>query len=665
MTAGKIAPCHRVRQVVPEQIFIAQIISTEPIGDVKDQRDEHIFHHNHVDNAKKPIHVGKYETEGTELETRISTISNLASNEVTDGFKALLLARGHNVSDGDVAFARGMVEAWTASYDLGSPVVFAAECGFGKSTLLEVYLRHMTENNPHFGAIIVKQKKDEVEVLTNAINRSEGVRYRRAFAIRGFDPAAMTYKAYSRQFSRQAYFPVIVMTAEMFARQSSMRLLDRFSSFYDAMEQRRPRRLLVIDERPVLTRTHSMTVDDVNELIEDVREITHLSKHHDANANYREFLEYAQKLRAELEACEGRGRMEPIDLDYFLSDELRKLWSDQYEGERFDALATFESTVRYGGALHLRRGVSPAVTVSHSVYYEWTAYRPFILDATAATDPYYAAGKFTVIESPTPHQYGNVQFHVCSGENLSKSFFEAHPQSFEEAATMAKEIAAKHRKTMVVFYKEHLPQLESYLSDEIEAGSVITKHFDSGRASNEYKDCDAAVFLGWLLKGETYYPQVASAIHEKLLSFESRTDLTGVHYEDERVESFKVGEIVTERVQDVHRIRPRASQYPVNVYLFHRDQTIIDKIIRNFPGASRREFVPQRRLSGRVTHADNLIQFVSRMERGDRIKSKELYETIGVSQRQFSRIQEDPRVIAAMEEHGVERERTFFVKRAG
>ncbi|MBT2761873.1 hypothetical protein [Paenibacillus sp. ISL-20] len=601
------------------------------------------------------------------METRIDIAMN---NEVMDGFKSLLLARDHSVSDGDIAFAGGMVAAWNATENMDGPIVFAAECGFGKSTLLEIYLRHMTFNDPHFGAIVVKQKKDEVEALTNAINRNpdadgrEGIRYRRAFAIRGYDPLAMTYKSYSRQFSRQAYYPVIVMTAEMFARQSTMRLLDRFSSFYDRDEQRRPRRLLVIDERPVLTRTHSMSVDDVNQLIEDVREITHVSKHRDAAANYREFLGCAQRLRAELEACDGRGRIEPIDFEYFLPDDLRRLWSDSYDGDRYDALATFESTVRFGGAVHLRRGVDPVITVSHRIYYEWTAYRPFILDATAATDPYYAAGNFTVIESPTPHSYGNVQFYVCNGENLSKSFFESHPQSFEEAAAMVKEISAKHSKTMVVFYKEHLPQLESYLSDEIETGTVLTKHFDSGRATNDFKDCDAAVFLGWLLKGETYYPQVASAIYDELLSYDSYTDVSGVHYRDERVESFKLGEIVTERIQDVHRIRPRASTYPVSVYLFHRDEEIIRKIIGSFPGSSQREFIPQRRLSGRLTHADNLIDFLKVMERGSRVKSKEIYETIGMSQRQFSRIQEDPRVIAAMRESGVEKERTFYIKRA-
>lgn len=605
--------------------------------------------------------------------TRINIISNpaLKLSEVTDGFRALLLARGQSVTDGDIAFAEGITAAWSALSELESPVVFAAECGFGKSTLLEIYLRHMTAIDPHFGAIVVKQKKDEVEALTNAINQNmtsdgrEGVRYRRAFAIRGYDPVAMTYKSYSRQFSRQAYFPVIIMTAEMFARQSTMRLLDRFSSFYDSGEQRRPRRLLVIDERPVLTRTYSMSVDDVNQLIEDVREITHLSRHRDAAANYREFLDYAQRLRAELESCEGRGLVEPIDFDYFLPDDLRRIWSDNYEGDRFDALASFESTVRFGGAVHLRRGVDPVITVSHRVYYEWTAYRPFILDATAATDPYYAAGNFTVIESPTPHSYGNVYFNVCKGENLSKSFFESHPQSFEEAATMVKEISAKHRKTLVVFYKEHLPQLEGYLSDEIEAGMVVTKHFDSGRATNEFKDCDAAVFLGWLLKGETYYPQVSRAIYDELISYESYTDLTGVHYTDARVESFKVGEIVTERVQDVHRIRPRASAYPVSVYLFHRDEEIIRKIVDSFPGSNQREFIPQRKLSGRLTHADNLIDFFKAMKKGDRVKSKEVYEELGISQRQFSRIQNDPRVISVMDEYGVEKERTFFVKQAG
>lgn len=575
-----------------------------------------------------------------------------------------------------MAFTAGMVDAWNAPDDMDYPVVFAAECGFGKSTLLEVYLRHMAATDPHFGAIIVKQKKDEVEALTNAINRNDtaegrvGVRYRRAFAIRGFDPAVTSYESHRRQFNRQAYYPVVVMTAEMFARQSTMRVLDRFSSFYDHAEQRRPRRLLVIDERPVLVRTHSVSVEDVNRLIDDVRSIAFQTKlragataRREIDSDYREFLGYAQQLRANLEGCEGIGRMSPIDFDYTLPDSLRRLWSDLYEGEDFDALATFETTVRFGGTFYQRRGITPAVTVSHPVYYEWTAFRPFILDATAATDPYYAASNFIVMEAPSPHTYSNVQFHVCTGENLSKSFFENHHQSFEEAAGMVREIAEKHRRTMVVFYKEHLPQLESYLSDEIAAGRIVTKYFDSGRATNDYKDCDAAVFLGWLLKGDAYYPQVASAIYDELLSYESWVDITGVHYRDERVESFKVGELVTERIQDVHRIRPRSSDYPVSVYLFHRDGAMLSKIIDSFPGARRREFTPRRQLKGPSRNAANLIDYFSRMEPGERVKSKVVYVTLGIHRNTFASLLKDSVVLDAMQTLGIFKERTFYCRR--
>lgn len=613
----------------------------------------------------------------TELTTGITPILSSQRNEVIGRFKALLLARGNVVSDGDLAFASGMVAAWNAPDDMDHPVVFAAECGFGKSTLLEVYLRYMTATDPQFGAIVVKQKKDEVEALTNAINRNDsvepgrvGVRHRRAFAIRGYDPSVMSYESHRQQFSRQAYNPIVVMTAEMFARQSSMRVLDRFSSFYDRDEQRRPRRLLVIDERPVLTRTHSVSVEDINRLIEDVRVITHQpnqrmgsSARRGINRDFREFLSYAQKLRSNLEECEGRDRMPPIDFDYVLPDSLRRLWADHYEGVDFEALATFEGTVRYGGMIYLRRNITPVVTVSHRVYYEWTAFRPFILDATAATDPYYAAGNFVVMEAPNPHAYSNVQFHVCTGENLSKSFFENHHQSFEEVAGMVREIADKHRKTMVVFYKEHLPQLEGYLAEDIQAGRVVTKHFDSGRASNDYKDCDAAVFLGWLLKGEAYYPQVASAIYDELLSYESWVDMTGVHYRDTRVESFKVGELVTERIQDVHRIRPRSSDYPVSVYLFHRDEQVLGKIIGNFPGAHRREFIPRRQLKGPSKNVSNLIEFFRSMAPGSRVKSKEIYESLGIHRNTFASLQADGDVIEAMSALGVYRERTFYIKR--
>lgn len=593
-----------------------------------------------------------------------------ALTDITSEFTTVLQSRGHPVNDGDTEFIRLITSGWLSERSLTNPIVFAAECGFGKSTLLEIFLRYMTATDPYFGAIIVKQKRDEVEALSFALNRNlteegrEQVRYRRAFAVRGYDPLQITYKSYRRQFRHQSYFPVVIMTTEMLARQSTMQTLDRFSSFYDGDKQRRPRRLLIIDERPVITRNYSMSVDDINRLIGEVREIGH-RKYRDKEADYyREFLEYAQRLRHELEERTGMERIESVDFDYVLPEELRRDWCDSYDGDHFDALSTFESTVRFGGTVALRRGGRPTITVSHRIYYEWTQYNAFILDATAKTDPYYASDKFEIIESPSPHVYHNVHFNVCTGENLSRSFFESNPQSFEEAAAMVKEIAAKQRRTMVVFYKEHLPKLEELLADEIDSGAVMTKHFDSGRATNEYKDCDAAVFLGWLLKGDTYYPQVASAIHNELLSFESGVNLTGIHYKDERVESFKRGDIVTERIQDVHRIRPRSNTYPINVYLFHRDDEIIRKIVASFPGSSRREFTPIRKLSGKVNHADRLIEYLREMKPKDRVKSKDVYGELGIHRNTFALLQDNPRVLEAMRQLKVIRDRTFYLKLA-
>lgn len=586
--------------------------------------------------------------------------------KVISEFKALLLARGHAVSESDADFARLITAGFMTDVRLDNPVVFAAECGFGKSTLLELFLRHKTESDDRFGAIVVKQKREEVEALTNAINRnlscdgSERVRYKRAFAIRGYDPTKMTYKRYRRQFRHQAYYPVIVMTAEMFARQSSMRLLDRFSSFYDVNGKRRPRRLLLIDERPVITRAYQLSVDDVNRLISDVRDVSH-QRHGSSAGYYREFLEYAQELRHILETCEKKQRIEPIDFDYELPDELRKDWCDIYEGDDFDALSSFEGAIRFGGLVALRFG-TPYLSVVQRVYYEWTQYNPFILDATAPTDPYYKAYDFDIIAQPEPHRYDNVVFNICDTENLSKSFFDNNPDSLSIAAETVKEIANKHEKTMVVVYKDYYHEMESLLAEEIEAGKIMMKYFDSGRATNEYRECDAAVFLGWLLKGEAYYPQVASAIHDTLLRYDVRIERTGLHFEDERVEAFKAGELVTERIQDVHRIRPRTTTRSVNIYLFHRDDDITSKVAGSFPGARQVEFIPTRRLSGRRTHADNFIDYLRDMEPGERVKSKEIYESLGISRNGFANVQKEPRVIRAMREYGVIKDKTFFVK---
>ncbi len=601
-----------------------------------------------------------------------SNDSFYSSLDMMSKFYEVMHDRGQSISDDDAKYAFKTFYAWTRHEPMKNPVVIAAECGFGKSTLLEIFVRNMVRTSDSFGCIVVKQKIEEVEVFVEAINTDRmkhglARRHDYAFGIYGYDASRMSFAQYQSQFSRQTFYPVLVMTAEMFARQSNMRNLDRFSSFYDKEEVRHRRNLLLIDERPVLTKEYTFTFDRLNELSQNVRRLIHQLHGKDTKV-YSNFNRKLQKLRVTLEEYRDetrtKERIEPIDRHYLIDESLRRDWSNHYEGDDFDALSSFEKVIRHGGIVSVKDGEA-RLMATQKTHYEWMQFNPFILDATAETDPYYDSYDFHMFRPDNPHVYSNMTFYVGDGANLSKMFFNRHPQSIQSVSDMVKEISTKHKKTMLVSYKENIPKLSEQLINEIESGKIAMKHFDSGRSTNDYRDCDAAVFLGWLLKGDLFYPEVASAIYDRPLGIDSKPDqIYGFKFLDPQVEQFKVRDMVTERIQDIHRVRPRSKVDPISVYLFHKDEELLDGIIDNFSGAKKVDFVPLQKLSGKEDAADLVINFFKEMRTGQRVKGKELYEQLNIHRNTFSQTLKDQRVMEAMKRYGITKEKTFYRKSA-
>jgi hypothetical protein len=588
-------------------------------------------------------------------------------------FHRLMQSRGHTVTIRDLTYAYWTLSAWIRPEPMTHPAVIAAPCGFGKSTLMELYVRYMVRKYPEtFGCIVIKDKRDEVAAFVSAINVDNigsGIVQRRnayAFGVYGFRAEEMSRRDYYAQFTEQENYPVVAMTKEMWARQSNVRNIDQFQNFRISGRTKRRRTLLLIDERPNLVSTYAFTATNLSDLIEAVRLISYRAMGKDA-PYYAGFEQQVRKLRAQLEEFRDEDRMReysaPMNTNYRILDSLRRDWATFYDGDNYDALGLFETAIQRGGILSVRKGAA-CLTVSYRIFYEWGHFNSFILDATAAQDPYYLAHEFGILVPTEEHTFDNVTFLVNNHYNLSRSFFDKDDASFERVAEMARECAASSRKTMLVTYKENIPKFETLLSGEIAAGRIMLKHFDSGRATNEYRDCDGAIFIGWLLKGENFYPSIASAIYNELFDIGFETGKArGFHFTDVTVDSVRSRDMVTERVQDIHRLRPRSTEEAIRIYIFHRDETLISDITAAFPGAKVIDFHPIKRLSGGETAADRLIALFSTMKLGERLKSVVIYRDIlKVDRKTMQRAQADKLVIDAMRKFGVERTSTYYTK---
>lgn len=589
-------------------------------------------------------------------------------------FDRVMRERGQSVTIDDLSYAYYALWAWSGrQMHRERPTVIVAECGFGKSTLLEIFVRYMARKYPStFGCVVIKDKREAVREFVEAVNLRQTISqvlrqtHESAIGIYGYDRDRETYEDYRGQFKRQVYYPVVVMTTEMWARQSNAGNTDSFLTFLVGGKERRLRSLLLIDERPNLVSTYTFAASDVSRLIDNVRTVSHEIYNGRDAGYYKTIVQAAGKLRELLEQPREDDRTKQyigaIDPNFMLPENLRNDWVAVYNGQEYDSLRLFETAVRQGGLFSVTGGRAH-LTVSYKVFYEWGAFDTYVLDATADTDPHYLSHDFTMFKPNKAHEYSNLTFHVNHSYTLSKSFFEESPQSFQLVADMIRDIAAGKQRTMVVTYQENKPKLEELLRIEVSSGKVVMKHFDSGRGVNDFRDCDCAVFIGWLLKGENYYPQLASAIHGDSLDFTHKTDRSrGFHYENETVDNVRFYDMVTERIQDIHRVRPRATTEPIDVYIFHIDREIVREITAAFGGARTVEFNPIKKLSGSETSADKLIAFFEGMKPGDRVKAVKIREATGVIRKTFGRIEKDARVIEAMRKYGVTKDKTVYVK---
>jgi len=125
---------------------------------------------------------------------------------------------GHTPKPNENLFAYNTFKLWQQSGVLDLPVIVGAQPGFGKSTMLTVYLRYMVRNYPDtFGAIIVKERIEDMKRLADEVNgdKVDGPLFRQdkyAYFIQGFDEDQMTREHYEEQFTVQSNYNVVIMT---------------------------------------------------------------------------------------------------------------------------------------------------------------------------------------------------------------------------------------------------------------------------------------------------------------------------------------------------------------------------------------------------------------------------------------------------------------------
>src|SRR5690606_29783851 len=118
----------------------------------------------------------------------------------------------------------------------------------------------------------VKERVADIEALRDEINDYCGAP--RAFAIKGYDATTDNRLDYEEQFYKQREYNVVLMTTKQLESQAMRDNLSSFTEFIADDGRSMRRSLLLIDEKPSLVLSHTLSARNLNDFMSDVLEVS-------------------------------------------------------------------------------------------------------------------------------------------------------------------------------------------------------------------------------------------------------------------------------------------------------------------------------------------------------------------------------------------------------
>jgi hypothetical protein len=560
----------------------------------------------------------------------------------------------------ELMFAYHLFSAWKSEHKMERPAIVACAPGYGKSTALKVFLHEKVRQESYFGAIIVKEKLNDLEELANYIN-GEGGRY--AYYIKGSDKFD-TREDYEKQFANQEHYNVVLMSMEQFRLQTVKGSLNNFGSFKPRGSRYKTRRdLLVIDERPKLVISKLVTAEDITKFMADVRRV--------GADQYPETYELLRTLRNKLEDVDVMhgDKLTPQSIDperFKFPGELKSILYASYSPDQIAKFRALESLVSEGGTIeNIKGNIRYSITIKMA--YDWNVYNTFIMDGTGRFDPNYITkdSDFTVLAPPPEHDGSNMIFHFCDEYLFSKSQLGNGKIDLNNVANECERIQQKHGgQLLVVSNKEYVEALTTYFEGK---DSIKLKHYDGGRGSNDYKDIDTAIYIGNMFKGEYVYRGAAEVLLEgfveRVIEAGTTVGSYGVRLNDPLAQEYRDYDQAVDFTQEINRMRANNKDNEVNIYVLNKDEPMMQLIYREYPKAQQRTYTPMVKLDlTKDTNEDRIVGFLKTMVHGQEITKKLVREKLGINANTFKDVMKGNRVKCVCLELGIEISKFKFKK---
>ncbi len=490
------------------------------------------------------------------------------------------------------------------------PVVVPMETGLGKSTMIEEFLRLKLNMDDDFGAIIVKERIEDILALETKLDG-------KAKAVYSFYPdyCLKGYKEYQRVACRicradcriknavieQRNYPVLLMSSERFRLEMLYgRHLKDFMTFYDEEGIEHKRSILIIDEKPPLAINRPITRNDIRKVYEAIRNIQAGTELYDEAQC---LVSHLKKLNTLLNDLDFTSPFLPaFEPGFKLSDKLKHFFEAVYTENDIEILEHIASIVRKGGILRAEKtkiGLeAQAITTDYIEFAKLDGLKTVIFDGTAKYDAEYKDGRFAILDLPDIRSYDNLTVYNCP-INMSRTniFSKKSSERFDFQKLFQDLEGIRGEEVFVLTYQKLVNTVKKDMGNTRfnENNHIYLDHFNNIKGKNLYADCTVMLNIGINYKGDAYYLAKAISLGEE----PGFSDINDREYRTvmltERMKRIIESDLFAEMIQNFSRTALRKSTgEQVQIYSFISDSGLLNLLKTYFTNAAFETWYPEK-----------------------------------------------------------------------
>lgn len=533
------------------------------------------------------------------------------------------------------------------------PVVIAMEMGLGKSTMIEEFLKLKLNTDNDFGAIVVKERIEDILALEANLNG-------KAKAVYSFYPdyCLKGYKEYQRAVCKsceaeckikkaiieQKNYPVLLMSSERFRLEMLYgQHLKDFLIFYDEEGLEHRRNILIIDEKPPLAINRPITRYDIRKVYEVIQNIQPESELYNEAQH---LMVYLKKLNALLNDLDYSSPFLPVfEPGFRLSDKFKRFFEDAYLENDVEILEHIASLIRKGGVLRAEKVKikleAQAITTDYIEFAKLKGLKTIIFDGTAKYDVEYRDEQFAMLELPDIRNYDNLTIYNCpinmSRTNVlskkSSERFDFQKLFWDLESIKGKEVFVLTYQKLVNTVKKDMENTKFY-----ENNHIYLDHYNNIKGKNIYADCTVMLNLGINYKGDAYYLAKAISLGEDLRVSDISDREDRIEMLNEKMMRIIESDLFTEMIQNFSRTALRKSSgEQVEIYSFISDSGLLSLLKAYFVNATIEAWYPEEfykhYLMCGTEHDQKLLKLgnflQTRFSRESVVTKKEIREVLG------------------------------------